>query len=176
MTRDNLDRSLWIALFLIAAAAIALPFLSQSNPIASNAAPSGRANDQKLLREARILIIQKRYEPVEALMKSNQHQQALLKLEEIARSYPSDPHAFILRGELLAILGAPAEAASSFAQGVKLEGGYVDRNSPTSRRESISRLVESELTKSKPLSSDSSAQTRLNDIRYLQSRLAGGCE
>jgi hypothetical protein len=176
MTHDNLDRSLWITLFLIVVAALALPFLPLGNTASTNANPSGRANDQKLLREARILIIQKRYESVESLMKSQQNQQALLKLEEIVRSYPSDPHAFILKGELLASMGAPTEAAASFAQGVKLEGAYVDKNSPTSRRESISHLVESELAKSKSLSSGTSPQTRLNDIRYLQSRLAGGCE
>ncbi|WP_152609958.1 hypothetical protein [Geobacter sp. OR-1] len=133
----------------------------------------GRANDQKLLREARILIIQRRYEPVETLIKLGQNQQALLKLEEISRSYPADPHAYILRGELLSAMGAPAEAASSFAQGVKLEGGYVDKNSPLSKRAAISRLVEAELSKPNP---GSSPQSRINDIRYLQSRLAGGCE
>jgi tetratricopeptide (TPR) repeat protein len=173
MTKDNLDKSLWIALIIVIVAAFAIPFFTRNNSSTPSSISSVRANDQQMLREARLFMIQKRYEPIETLMKSGQHQQALLKLEEIARSYPADPHAYILRGELLSIMGAPAEAAASFAQGVRLEGGYVDKNSPISKREPINRLVESELLKIK---SNPASQSELKNLRYLQSRLAGGCE
>lgn len=169
MTRDRIDTSLLAVLAILVAAAVAIPFL-HSAP--ETTPPGGRATERQLLQEARLFMIQKRYDSVEELRKSGQHQQAILKLEEIARAYPSDPHAFILRGELLSLMGAPAEAAASFAQGVKLEGGYVDRNSPLSRREAISRLVESELRNP----AINSTPSRRNDVRYLQSRLAGGCE
>jgi hypothetical protein len=173
MTQDNLDKSLWIALFIVVATAFALPFFTLNNSSTPSSISSTRANDQQLLREARLFMIQKRYEPVETLVKAGQHQQGLLKLEEIARAYPADPHAHILRGELLSIMGAPVEAAASFAQGVRLEGGYVDKNSQISKRESINRLVESELLKHK---SNPASQSELKNLRYLQSRLAGGCE
>lgn len=173
MHHDKLDTSLWIAFLLVAAASLALPFLPRTTPATQSPVSRARATDQHLLREARLFMIQKRYEPVENLMKSGQHQQALLKLEEIARSYPADPHSFILRGELLSFMGAPSEAASSFAQGVRMEGGYVDKNSSISRREPIKSLVETELVKIK---STAISPSLLKDLRYLQSRLAGGCE
>lgn len=88
MHHDKLDTSLWIAFLLVAAASLALPFLPRTTPATQSPVSRARATDQHLLREARLFMIQKRYEPVENLMKSGQHQQALLKLEEIARSYP----------------------------------------------------------------------------------------
>jgi len=173
MNRDYLDKALWLTLIIVAVSALALAPTLRTNSSNLDSLSSAKANDQQLLRSARLSIIQKRYEPVEAFIKSGQHQQALLKLEEISRSYPADPHAFILRGELLFKMGAAAEAAASFAQGVRLEGAYVDRNSPISQREAINNLVESELSRVK---SNPGPQSRVNDLRYLQSRLAGGCE
>lgn len=173
MENRKLDIFLWITLAAVTSAAIAAPFISSNHQTAGSSLTGTRADDRKILKEARLFMIQKRYEQVESLSTSGQYQQALLKLEEITRSSPSDPHADILRGELLFKMGADAEAVKNFARGVRAEGGYVDRNTALSRRDTITSLVDSSLLKIK---SDSTMQQSLADIRYLQSRLAGGCE
>ena len=92
-----------------------------------------------------------------------------------ARTEPPKPAEPI---SLPSLSSSPSEAAASFARGVRLEGGYVDKNSPLSRREAISRLVEAELARLRNTAptSDPSHSSKLKEIRYLQSRLAGGCE
>lgn len=168
MKTTPFEKALWIALALTVTGILALSVPGRNSTQESTGLQRNRQQEQQLMAEARRSHRQKVYEPVETLKKAGQHQQALLKLEELSRAYPGDPHGFILRGELLAALGATAEAASSFAQGIRLDGSYVDRNNPQSRRETIDTLVKSGL-KSAP-------SPALADIRYLQSRLAGGCE
>lgn len=162
------ENALWIALALTITGILTLSMTGRKSSQEGSGLQRNRQQEQQFMAEARRSHRQKVYEPVEALKKAGQHQQALLKLEELARTYPGDPHGYILRGELLAALGATAEAASSFAQGIRLDGSYVDRNTPQSRRETIDSLVKSGLR--------SAASPALADIRYLQSRLAGGCE
>lgn len=174
MLKDAQDKLLWSALLAVIVAFPALFLLYGSNSATGNASAHNKAIEQQTLIEARQLLRSQRYEPVEALLKNGNPQQALLKLEELTVSYPGDAHAFILRGEILAAMGSVAGAATNFAKGVRLDGSYVDRKSPLSRREAITRLVDSQLKTGSPGSAVSPEM--LSDLRYLQSRLAGGCE
>jgi hypothetical protein len=77
-------------------------------------------------------------------------------------------------------MGALDEAVSSYVEGIKLNGDYVDRKSPLSRRPEIQRLVDEGL---KRLASRAAANpdnrslaASRQKIYYLKSRLAGGCE
>ncbi len=173
MKSDLLDRLLWFGLFFVLVALLLIVYLAETSSQTDGLELRKRGNEQQILREAQNLIRHQRYQSVEALYKSGQFQQSLLKLEEISRNAGVDPHAFILRGEILASMGAYPEAAANFAQGVRLDGSYVDKSSPLSRRATISRILDSELKGSK---AGSPNQTLLHDLRYLQSRLAGGCE
>jgi hypothetical protein len=173
MKTDILDRLLWFGLLLILAALLIIVYLAKTSPQPLGQETRKKGNEQQTLREAQNLIRQQRYVSVESLIKSGQFQQSLLKLEEISKSTVGDPHAFILRGEVLAKMGAYTEAAANFSQGVRLDGSYVDKSSPLSHRETISQIVNSELKRSRASTTN---QSFLNDLRYLQSRLAGGCE
>lgn len=178
MQNDTYDRLLWIGMALVVAAIAILPFVQADDSAQIAVGPQSRANDLQAVSEARSYLLRQRYEPVEVLIRQAQPEQALLKLEELVRTYPGDAHAFILRGQILAELGAPAEAAAAFAQGVRLNGSYVDKASPLSRREAIGRLVDTIRTSAvrSPAGMPPSSRELTQNLRYLQSRMAGGCE
>jgi hypothetical protein len=77
-------------------------------------------------------------------------------------------------------MGALDEALSSYVEGVKLNGDYVDAKSPLSRRAEIQRLVDEGLkdigrrTAADP--GNRSLAVSREKVNYLKSRLAGGCE
>jgi cytochrome c-type biogenesis protein CcmH/NrfG len=171
MLKDAQDKLLWSALLAVIVAFSAISYMQGSNTGTGTTSVHNRSMEQQTLLEARQLLRSQRYEPVETLLKNGNLQQALLKLEELAVSYPGDAHAFILRGDILASMGSVAGAAANFAKGIRLDGSYVDRKSPLSRRDAISRLVDTQL-KSTPAGNSETVR----DLRYLQSRLAGGCE
>ena len=144
------------------------------------AAGSGKALERELAYRARVELINQLYAPVDTLRKAGNNQNALLKLDELIRKYPSEGHGHILQGEILLVLGAFDEAVSSYVEGVKLNGDYVDGKSPLSRRPEIQRLVDEGL---KNLSLRASANpgnrslaASRQKLNYLKSRLAGGCE
>lgn len=178
MLNDTYDRFLWIGIALVVVAIAMLPFMQRDDAAQGTASQQSRAQEEQALADARRYLLRQRYEPVESLLQQGRSQQALLKLEELSRAFPGDAHAFILRGQILADLGAPAEAAASFAQGVRLDGSYVDKTSPLSRREAIGRLVDGIRAKAAASSAGaaSTSPEMTHNLRYLQSRLAGGCE
>ena len=181
MFHDTIDKILWalLAITLVTLAAL----LVLKNPQRSGAGTGGsidKAVEREISYQARVALLQKLYGPVEQLRKEGQLQAALLKLDELGRSYPGEAHGSILQGEILLESGAFDEAVASFVRGVKLNGDYVDAKSPLSRRDHIERLVDrgmgslKERISASP--SNSSLATVQKNLFYLQSRLAGGCE
>ena len=157
---DRYDNAMIVLVGVLAVAVVA------TTRIATTAAPTpSRAVEAEMARAARTALLERIYAPVEQLR--SQPQGALLKLEEISRRYPGEAHGYILKGEILHRLGACGEAAENFATAVKINPEYLDRNSPLSRRATIETLVE------EPAASAGHAASA---VRYLRSRLAGGCE
>jgi len=146
----------------------------------SSAAAIDKAIEQQISYQARVDFLHKLYQPVEDLRARGQVSSALLKLDELARRYPQEAHGEILQGEILLERQAVAEAIDHFVRAVRLNGDYVDKSSPLSRRSEIRQLVEvqlplfSERTRKKPR--NLALQNRVTGLYYLQSRLAGGCE
>lgn len=181
MAHDRFDRFL---LIVSLAAVIALAGVMKANNTASAGRNGSKDLNKALEREmnyrARIELINKLYEPVETLRKGGHNQQALLKLDEINRTYPGEAHGHILKGLILREMEAADEAVSAFVDGVKLNGDYVDDKSPLSRRADIQRLVNEETKRIAARSSanpgNSSVTALLQKNNYLKSRLAGGCE
>ncbi|NVN97726.1 MAG: hypothetical protein HXX17_00245 [Geobacteraceae bacterium] len=139
-----------------------------------------RNMERELAAQARQALLDKLYSPVAASMQAGQMQEALLKLEEINVRYPGEAHGFILKGEIFDRLGVPDKAAASLVQGVKLNGDYIDKRSSVSRRDLITRLVDSTLPgavsayRNSPV--NAVLKENLANLNYLKSRLAGGCE
>jgi len=117
---------------------------------------------------------------VESLRRGGNLQGALLKLDELARSYPNEAHGHILKGEILGGMGALEEAVASYVDGVRLNGDYVDRKSPLSRRSEIQSIADQGLrvigSKARNNPDNRSLAEAMKNVNYLRSRLAGGCE
>ena len=181
MIPDRFDK-----LLALVAAAAAMALLVQlaagfrERDAGRNTLAADRTAERELAQQAKLALIDKLYAPVSTLLDAGNPQAALLKLEEVNRRYPEEAHGHILKGEILFRLGALEEAAASFVRGVRLNGDYIDRNSPVSRRETIIRLVTAgarALAARRKVNPDSLAlKASAANLNYLQSRLAGGCE
>jgi tetratricopeptide (TPR) repeat protein len=180
MFRDNFDRLCGLFLIVVLISLAALLSMNNTAGGEKRAAGSGKALERELAYRARIELIAGLYAPVEKLRKDGSSQTALLKLDELIRKYPSEGHGHILQGEILLGMGALDEALSSYREGVKLNGDYVDAKSPLSRRAEIQRLVD-EVQKDIARRTAAGQGTRSlaasrEKVNYLKSRLAGGCE
>jgi len=139
-----------------------------------------RQLEQDVAYRARVDFLQDLYRPVRELDVAGAHQQALLKLEEIGRRYPGEGYGFILKGRILLRLNAVEEAVGAYVEGVRLNGDFVDKLGPFSAWEEIDRLVNGHLAslsaRARANPGNPSLQQVMNNLHYLQSRLAGGCE
>lgn len=139
-----------------------------------------RNMEREMADQARQALLDKLFSPVTAAMQAGRYQEALLKLEEVSVRYPGEAHGFILKGEILEKMGVVDKAAASFVQGVKLNGDYIDRRSPVTRRELVKKIVDSQLPAAvgayRGAPGNSSLGEHLANLHYLKSRLSGGCE
>lgn len=181
MFKDRFDKLHWLLLAMAITTIVAL--LGTHSPGTDNgrsAAGLNKALEREMADQARVTLLQKLYAPVESLRKAGDLQGALFKLDELARTYPGEAHSHILKGEILQQMGAREEAIASYVQGIKLSGDYIDKKSPLSRRDEISRLVNEGLkeigSRAKANPDNASLAAAMRNVNYLQSRLAGGCE
>jgi len=180
MFKDRFDKICW-ALLAAAVATLVTMLLAGGGKTDGKAASGlGKALERDMAYRARVELIGKLYGPVETLQKAGNRQEALLRLDGLIRSYPGEAHGHILQGQILFEMGALDESISSFYEGVKLNGDYVDSKSPLSRRAEIQRLVD-EGTRSVSARAGANPDNRsiaasMRKINYFKSRLAGGCE
>lgn len=180
MLKDRFDKICWMLVIIASASLVALLLLNGGSSEGKNGSGLGKALEREMAYRARIELINKLYAPVEELKKSGDKQQALLKLDELIRTYPAEAHGHILQGQILFELGTIDEALASFYEGVKLNGDYVDKKSPLSRRQDIQRLVDEgdkiigKRAEANP--GNKSIAASMRKVNYLKSRLAGGCE
>lgn len=179
MLKDAFDKTCWILLFVTIAAISALLMLDVDNSKSSRAG-LGKVAEREMKNRAKMELIAKMYGSVESLRTVGKRQEALLELDALIRKYPGEAHGHILQGQLLNEMGALDEAVSSYMNGLKLNGEYVDAKSPLSRRAEIKKLVEDGLqnnVRRALVSPDNrSLVASRQKLGYLQSRLAGGCE
>jgi len=180
MYKDAFDKLCWLFLAVVMISLAALLYRDSGAEGEKPAAGLGKALERDMAYRARVELIGKLYAPVETLHKEGNNQTALLKLDELIRKYPGEGHGHIIQGDILLEMGALDEAVSSYVAGVKLNGDYVDAKSPLSRRAEIQRLVDEGLKNIERRASAgpdnrSLAASRQN-VNYLKSRLAGGCE
>lgn len=139
-----------------------------------------KAMERQIAYQARIEFLHNLYQPVEDLRSDGQVSAALLKLDELARHYPQEAHGEILQAEILLERGATRESIDHYVRAVRLNGDYVDKGNPLTRRSGIQQLVDSQLPqfadRIRKNPQDPALQNSLTGLYYLQSRLAGGCE
>ncbi|OHB29446.1 MAG: hypothetical protein A2X84_01245 [Desulfuromonadaceae bacterium GWC2_58_13] len=171
---------LWLLMVVATAAMAALLVTASGDDPRWRTAGLDKAVERELAFQARAAFLQKVYAPVEALLAAGQAQTALLKLDELERSFSGDPHGFILRGEILRDLGVLDRAIANYVRALKLSGDYLEEASPLSRRTEIRHLVDQGLRELVPRARSNpdnrSLAATVGELHYLQSRLAGGCE
>ena len=179
MFTDTFDKITWLLLAVVIAALAAVLAFSHGTE-GGRSAGLGKAVEREMAYRARVELIGKLYGPVDELRKAGRNQEALLKLDELIRKYPGEAHGHILQGEILRDMGALDEAVASFVEGVKLNGDYLDEQSPLSRRAAIQAVVDEGLrsigSRAAANPGNRSLAASLGKINYLRSRLAGGCE
>jgi len=151
---------------------------TSSETSSASAGPS-KAMEKEMAFQARVALLQKIYAPVEDLSHRGDLQGALLRLDELNRTYPGEAHGYILKGQILHQSGAIEEAISSYVEGIKLSGDYIDKKSPLSKRDDVKRLVDEGqriINQAKTNPDNRSLAAAVININYLKSRLAGGCE
>jgi hypothetical protein len=180
MFRDTFDKITWSLLAVAIIALVLLLGMNSGTTGRKSAAGLGKAVEREMAYRARVELIGKLYGPVEELRKAGKNQEALLKLDELIRSYPGEAHGHILQGEILRGMGTLDEAVASYVEGVKLNGDYLDEKSPLSRRGEIQRLVDEGLktvgARAAANPGNRTTAASLRKVNYLKSRLAGGCE
>ncbi len=182
MLKDTYDKIL-CSLLVVTLVTLVVMFSGYvPNGDAAKGAPGSqdKSIERAMAYQARVDFIQKLYAPVEAMRRSGDNQGALFKLDELVRLYPNEGHGRILQGEILSGMGALDEAVSRYAEGVRLNGDYVDRKSPLSRRGEIREVADEAQrvigARVRANPGNHSLEATLKNADYLQSRLAGGCE
>lgn len=180
MFRDTFDKLCWLFLILVVVSLAGVIYMADGTGSHKPAVGPGKSLERELAYRARVELITQLYAPIDSLRKEGNNQTALLKLDELIRKYPAEGHGHILQGEILMGMGALDEAVSSYVEGVKLNGDYVDAKSPLSRRSEIQHLVDEgqkNIGQRASANPDNRSLAALRQkINYLKSRLAGGCE
>lgn len=180
MFKDRFDKICWALLTIALVSLIAVIATGSGRQNGQPGGGLGKALEREMSYRARVELIGKLYGPVEALQKSGNKQEALLKLDELIRAYPGEAHGHILQGQMLREMGGLDEAIASYYEGIKLNGDYVDSKSPLSRRTEIQSLVDegsrSIGARAAANPGNKSIAASMRKINYLKSRLAGGCE
>lgn len=178
--KDRFDRWHGLVLLLAIAGLIGLLLTASGGEDADARSALNRQLEQDVAYRARVDFLGDLYAPVLELETEGAHQQALLKLEEIARRYPGEGYGAIIKGRILLQMGAVDEAVASYVKGVKLNGDFADKNGPFSAWSELDKLVNSQLEKvagrAQANPGNPAPRMVLNNLHYLQSRLAGGCE
>ena len=180
MAKLSCTGRLWLLLLLTVAGLVALFAFAPKGGGTAGSSALDKAMERELARQARAAFVRELYAPVTELRDAGRPQQALLKLEELARAYPGDPFGLVLRAEILRAMGRVDQAINHYARALRLNGEYLDEQGPFTRRTEIRQLVEEGLATFLPRfqahPDNRSLAATVKEVYYLQSRLAGGCE
>ncbi|WP_417909068.1 hypothetical protein [Candidatus Electronema sp. PJ] len=145
-----------------------------------NAAESGGVAGE--LRRIELRLAQDRvlYQEVAALAEQRQYDAAMEKLKDVQNVHPDNPRSFLWQAQLQYDNGDLADALASYRQAIDHEPGYIDRKSPIFVGKAIKKNVleaKDKLQREVTLKpNDPDIKRALNELLYVQRRLAGGCE
>jgi len=120
------------------------------------------------------------YSEVITLSRQNKISQALEKLEQIITAHPKNSMSSVYLARLHYQQGKIAAAIHSYRMAVDSEPDYVDEKTPLFLGSEIMDLIteaRGKLKREKKLKpNDAGINLALEDVYYLQRRIAGGCE
>lgn len=136
--------------------------------------------DLKKYYEQRIAQDTKIYSEFVVLLKDKQYSPAMEKLKEIKAAHPKNPLSSVYMAQLQYEQGELAAAIHNYRIAVESEPDYVDKKTPLDIGDKILDLINesrSKLNREKKLRpGDKTIRLALEDIYYLERRIAGGCE
>ncbi|WP_339136525.1 MAG: tetratricopeptide repeat protein [Candidatus Electrothrix sp. GW3-4] len=120
------------------------------------------------------------YKEVERLFGQRQYSAAQETLQKVQKEHPDNPRFFIYQARLYYNTGNMVGAISSYRQAVEREPDFVDNKTPLFIGDEImDDLMAAKETFAQELKSrpkDKEMRKALDELLYLQRRVAGGCE
>ena len=120
------------------------------------------------------------YKDVTALMEQKKYSESMVQLEKVAAEHPDNPQSMIHKAQIQVGLGKLAEPIHTYRLAINAEPDYIDKKTPLFIGHAIMALITEARVKLhreiKLKPGDRIIRIALEDIYYLQRRLAGGCE
>ncbi len=133
-----------------------------------------KAYREQVARDARL------YRDVRHLREQGETRQAMARLKAIMKAHPGNPYSFVAMARLDLADGRLTGAIANFRKAVDARPEYVDKKTPFYIGKEIEAVVTEALAKlpreKKLKPDDKSIVVALQNVYYLQRRLAGGCE
>ena len=123
---------------------------------------------------------EKIYQEVISLKKQERYDEAMTKLREVMKTYPGRSQSYVYMAQLSLKSGKLADAIHNYRLAVENDPDYLDKKTPLFIGREIKAQVSESLEKFgreiKLKPNDKAVRNTLEDLYYLQRRLAGGCE
>ena len=130
--------------------------------------------------QKRLAQDKKIYKEVERLFGMRQYTAAKEVLQKVEREHPDNPRSFIFMARLQYNTGNIVEAISNYRQAVDSEPDFVDKQTPLfmgkAIKEDLTAAKEKLVREMKSRPEDKEIKKALDELLYLQRRVAGGCE
>lgn len=142
--------------------------------------PGTEAKNEESSYASQMEADKKIYQEVASYKEQGLYTEAMAKLEDIMKRYPEKPLSYVYLAQLYLEQGRLADGIHYYRRAVDMEPDYVDERTPLFIGDKIKELViegREKFGREKALKpKDKKVRKALEDIYYLQSRVAGGCE
>jgi tetratricopeptide (TPR) repeat protein len=142
--------------------------------------PGLTASEQQDSYALQMEMDKKIYERVLSFKNKGLFAEAMAELKDVMEKYPERPRSYVYLAQLYVEQGKLGDAIHHYRQAVEMEPDYVDDRTPLFIGDKIKGLVtegREKFAREKALKpKDKKIKMALQDVYYLQSRLAGGCE
>jgi cytochrome c-type biogenesis protein CcmH/NrfG len=142
--------------------------------------PEGRAETADASYAQRMEADRKTYQEVASHVEQGLYKEAMAELKEIVKEDPERSLSYVYMARVYLKQGNLADGTHNYRHAVEIEPGYVDKKTPLFLGDELTKLVAEGREKFgreqmlRP--NDKGVKRALEDIYYLQRRLAGGCE
>lgn len=120
------------------------------------------------------------YKDVVVNLDKKNYTEAMAVLDKIIEEHPDNPQSLIYRAQIERGFGKLAEPIHTYRLAINAEPGYIDKKTPLFMGKTIMALIKEARVKLnreiKLKPNDRTIRLALEDIYYLQRRIAGGCE
>jgi tetratricopeptide (TPR) repeat protein len=142
--------------------------------------PGTEAKEEKNSYALQMEIDKKIYQEITSFEKQGLYTEAMAKLKNIMSRYPEKSLSYIYLAQLYVKQGKLGDGFHNYRRAVEMQPDYADDKTPLFIGDKIKELItegREKFGREKRLKpKDKNVSKALEDVYYLQSRLAGGCE